>query len=639
MKNLFTKLFIISILFLGFTAYAQAASPVLNFSDIISGPSSGLGDGVGEGAIVTIWGNNLGSSQGSSVITIGGQSPAHIYYWKNADGNGASSAVDLYSKHKMQEIAFSIPNTLANGNYNIEVTVDGVTSNTLPFTVRSGNIYFVTPTGNGDGSFGNPFSPNEYLDILSGGEDGAIAYFRDGTYNSNYKGNGWHTNFLMTNNYSGTITHPNAFISYPGNHPLLSMAGAADRNNVRCSGTPAQYIVFAKFDTYAQRGSLDSYTGWRLVGNHVNAIHEQSGSGSIGTGLYQDNSVHHVSIFGNEIMGGTSGNKLDHAIYPGSGINYLYVGWNYVHDNNFGNGPMLSFNCNQAWEENLTSRDIYFYNNYIDVTTYPSRAIGVFETGENSELFYFNNVVNGGMALNGGGSVYAASGNLHYWNNTLYNTGGGGNVSASLFFYCMDIYGHTYCPDGLDLKNNIIYSDTPAHSRYYIRNATTNGLNIQNNNNLWYGLGDFTSISNQNVTLGPDSINNQNPLFVTNTDFQLQSASVARDAGMTIPEVLRDMNSAARPQGSAYDIGAYEYVDGSSAQIRADVDQNGTVNTTDAMLTLRNSLGLDMSGTNWHASSTTGDVNCDGSSNSTDAMLILRKSLGLDMTGTGWCAG
>ncbi len=73
--------------------------------------------------------------------------------------------------------------------------------------------------------------------------------------------------------------------------------------------------------------------------------------------------------------------------------------------------------------------------------------------------------------------------------------------------------------------------------------------------------------------------------------------------------------------------------------IRADVDNNSQINSTDAMLTLRNSLGLDMSGTNWQASGTTGDVNCDGNSNSTDAMLILRYSLGLDMSGTGWCEG
>lgn len=78
---------------------------------------------------------------------------------------------------------------------------------------------------------------------------------------------------------------------------------------------------------------------------------------------------------------------------------------------------------------------------------------------------------------------------------------------------------------------------------------------------------------------------------------------------------------------------------GSSLIIRADVNQDSSINTTDAMLTLRNSLGLDMSGTNWKSSDTTGDVNCDNNSNSTDAMLILRYSVGLSMSGTGWCEG
>ena len=44
-----------------------------------------------------------------------------------------------------------------------------------------------------------------------------------------------------------------------------------------------------------------------------------------------------------------------------------------------------------------------------------------------------------------------------------------------------------------------------------------------------------------------------------------------------------------------------------------------------------------MSSTNWQASATTGDANCDDTTNSTDAILILRQSLGLSMTGTGWC--
>jgi hypothetical protein len=74
-----------------------------------------------------------------------------------------------------------------------------------------------------------------------------------------------------------------------------------------------------------------------------------------------------------------------------------------------------------------------------------------------------------------------------------------------------------------------------------------------------------------------------------------------------------------------------------ATEIRADVDQQNGINTTDAMLTLRNSLGLDMTSTNWQPSATTGDVDCNNTSNSTDAMLILRYSLGLDMGSTNWC--
>ncbi len=70
--------------------------------------------------------------------------------------------------------------------------------------------------------------------------------------------------------------------------------------------------------------------------------------------------------------------------------------------------------------------------------------------------------------------------------------------------------------------------------------------------------------------------------------------------------------------------------------ICADVDQDSEINTVDAMLTLRNSLGLEMTGTTWKVSTITGDVNCDNNSNSIDAMLLLRYSLGLDMSETDW---
>jgi hypothetical protein len=52
-----------------------------------------------------------------------------------------------------------------------------------------------------------------------------------------------------------------------------------------------------------------------------------------------------------------------------------------------------------------------------------------------------------------------------------------------------------------------------------------------------------------------------NPLFVNASanDFHLTSGSPAKGAGATLPEVPCDFDGNARPAGSAYDIGAYEY--------------------------------------------------------------------------------
>jgi len=55
------------------------------------------------------------------------------------------------------------------------------------------------------------------------------------------------------------------------------------------------------------------------------------------------------------------------------------------------------------------------------------------------------------------------------------------------------------------------------------------------------------------------------PMFVSSStpyDFHLQSGSPAIDAGLTLSQVPYDFDGTARPQGSAYDIGAYEYVSG-----------------------------------------------------------------------------
>lgn len=149
-------------------------TPSLAFCDLKSGPDTGLGDGLGSGALVTCWGHNLGSEQGSGkayyVDSLSTQREAHVYYWKNADGTLPGGPSNLYKSHKMQEIAFSIPDS-ALGTGRIKITVSGVEAVTasggdMSFTVTDpalSSIYHVAVGG----SNSNPCtfaSPCAYID-------------------------------------------------------------------------------------------------------------------------------------------------------------------------------------------------------------------------------------------------------------------------------------------------------------------------------------------------------------------------------------------------------------------------------------------------------------------------------------------
>ena len=166
-KSLMALMMFVGFIISSFWTTAQAASPVLNFSDIISGPKMGLNDGLGEGAIVTVWGQNLGDTQGASKIYIDNKEAAHIYYWGKADGNMATGPAELSTYHKIQTIAFSIPATVSDGLVSIHVEVDGQLSETLPFTVRNGDIFYVKPDGNDDisvdGTWSSPWATLAYV--------------------------------------------------------------------------------------------------------------------------------------------------------------------------------------------------------------------------------------------------------------------------------------------------------------------------------------------------------------------------------------------------------------------------------------------------------------------------------------------
>ncbi len=232
-------------------------------------------------------------------------------------------------------------------------------------------------------------------------------------------------------------------------------------------------------------------------------------------------------------------------------------------------------------------------------------------------------------------------------NNTIHRSNAGIYIASSGAF---------------DIENNIISEVTTSLGRHVLfENSISSNQSIFRNNIVYQSDRDefitwpITNINKQGnlayiqteTTAGDECISD-NPKFldIANEDLRLQKDSPAIDKGVTNDvyttfysayglDIKKDIDGNARPSVSAWDIGAYEY----QMVIRGDVDNSSTTNTTDALLTLRNSLGLSMTSTAWQTSATTGDVDCNGVSNSTDALLILRYSLGLNMTSTAWCEG
>jgi hypothetical protein len=150
----------------------------------------------------------------------------------------------------------------------------------------------------------------------------------------------------------------------------------------------------------------------------------------------------------------------------------------------------------------------------------------------------------GGMGGGTGGDPPHATGDIQ--NNTFYGGGSGVYVLSQGLFAA-----HS---SAFTIENNIAMNATTDYSEF----TTGSGSNDSTyNNNLsedataddWGGSGHVINETTTDVFTAPFS-----------DDFTLKSGSAAFDAGKTIGAVTDDIIGTARPQGDAYDIGAFETV-------------------------------------------------------------------------------
>ena len=531
------------------TAPLGSADPRLFFTDLESGPNTGGQDNLG--AFVTIYGEGFGASRGNSTVTIGGKAVAKYVVWGQ----------DNAPARKMDLIVVQLGPNVTSGN--IVVTVNGKASNSLAFTVRSGNIYFVATSGSdaNPGSFAQPW--RTIVKAKNTIAPGDIAYVLNGVTEAVEE------NFsaVLSIETSGANGLPKALVAYPG--ATVTIGSTVLEFGVRVPNNPetmANDWVIAKLVLRGQTQALDiGGTGsrrWRIVGNDISC---PIGDGQ--TGCFAAALASKIAFLGNEVHGistqGSQPSKQYHAVYFTTDTNHVEVGWNHIHDNNtcravqFHSSPLNDTTGYNQYDlnvhDNLIHGDVCDGINFatVDPSKGPARAFNniIYDVGRgpappDGDANYTCIYVAGSTNTGADGK-----GNVEIFNNTLFDCGARRKLPNPT--NDEGAFGRGPGSPGLimNLRSNIIYLVAGEH---YISPSSATAP-IQGSHNLWFGAGAPPAFLTGNVTAGPQFID------IAARDFRPKSGSPAIDAGVSA-NVGSDYLGVLRPQGRAYDIGAYEVI-------------------------------------------------------------------------------
>jgi len=197
--------------------------------------------------------------------------------------------------------------------------------------------------------------------------------------------------------------------------------------------------------------------------------------------------------------------------------------------------------CGAGIWEDPASNGNYIGNNYIHHC--PSHAL--YLTGDNTTVF--NNLVthNGMFGLQMSGNIGVAT-NMKVYNNVFAS-----NARSGIVIWLAHA-NH-------EIKNNIFYQNLEAGISLW--DSTGSGIIIDNNVSYGNVQGDLIIGGGATISYTATNWLHSDPLFVNAAalDFHLQSGSPAINTGLTLSAVTTDYDGFARPQGAAYDIGAYEF--------------------------------------------------------------------------------
>ena len=564
-----------TLLVLPIVKLALAATPVAFYTDLESGPNAG-GENNG-GAFVTLYGNHFGSSRDTSTVTVGGSPVAAYPIWSDT------------------KITFQLGPLATTGK--IVATVKGQTSTGVPFTVRPGNVYFIAAAGSDSnkGTFKAPWATLQHAaDTMLPGD---TVYCMDGTVEGTTpNGDG-----SLIIRRSGTSGRPLAILAYPGATVRIGSTGTGPCRvdpcwvGIRNGGgfpQPAHWI-FGGLHVRGQELALDvdgdethaqgKPHDLRFVGNDFSCPWGATQQAACVTFAEVEN----VKFYGNSVHDVSTANEGNarseyHGLYFSTDSLHLDIGWNRIF--NIAACIGIQFHSTSASAgSGYNLYDFSVHDNIIHDTRCDGILIATVSPEQGSVSVYNNIIYNAGEGWPPGGSgslpqgggdlacIYVTGGKqygpdtdgtvpIEIYNNTLYNCGSG-RVPNGAGFTPAGISLGGYSPLlRLRIRNNIVYNrDNVAYTVDYSRSSSrTLGRrsgNLFGEHNIFYGNSQPTPATGFTPVIAPNSL----VVTAKGYDFHLVAGSPAIDGGTPIDGLVTDFEGNVRPQGSKYDIGAYEY--------------------------------------------------------------------------------
>jgi hypothetical protein len=546
-----------------------AGAPALFFTDLTGGPATGNSDTThvsNGGVYVTVYGNFFGTTQGTSTITLNGAPCLNVVSWGNTW---------LW----YQKIVVQLTSSCATGNF--VVTTSNGTSNGLPFTVRTGNIYFVATNGSDSaaGTFSAPWKTLPHAVQTAGTAAGNTIYAENGVAQTTEDGQGWGGSITLRPEWChGTQAAPDALLAYPG-ATVTSGGSATGVTSVDSSAGSGACPGGWTFGGMTFRGSTAGLLRgpsnyWRITGSDLSTGATSGGA----AGAFETLQAANVKLLGNNFhdLNVGSTDRLAQGVYLSTDSNHSEIGWSVINNSGGRTGiqvhssPLCIPSCGSSDSTGNIMFDIQIHDNTVHATREEGILVDTVDPSKGPVMVYNNVLYDNAQDGNAWGVIYRAMssdfnqnsgtglGQTEFYNNTIYC-----QKASSCWASNFEVHTNQSYVDRV--RNNLLYStggvpywdpglssSTAQGGQCSPTDTTSSCPNFAGSDNLVFGNGGLTFA---NILTSPLNLD---PLFTNAAaaDFHLVTGSPASGAGVTIPGLLYDHDG--RPRKSPPSIGAYE---------------------------------------------------------------------------------